>query len=88
VVEILIEHGADVHARVSSGETALFATYDVEIARVLVRHGADINARRASGESVLRLARRFALQLKGSNSYMRPQVATYEAWLESQGAVE
>jgi ankyrin repeat protein len=88
VVDLLLNHKADVHARLSNGATAMFGTYDVETGKVLLRHGADINAKNNSGQTVLLLTKRFASQLSNTNNYMRPKVEVFLEWLVSQGAVE
>jgi hypothetical protein len=90
VVETLLQKGADVHARVSHGGTALHATFDVEIGKVLQRYGADLSARNRNGQTPLGNARRaLAQQQKVDPKHaMRAKVEAFSAWLKSQGALE
>jgi ankyrin repeat protein len=61
VVELLIEHGAGINKRKSTGETALwFAAQQgrLEVVKVLVQHGADVNITGWEGASALEVARK------------------------------
>jgi hypothetical protein len=88
VVEVLLEFGADVNAKTGNlGMTALFATYEIEIAQLLLKHGADINARDVRGETLLKHAKGF-YALNGREHWMRPQVDAYCNWLIAHGAKE
>ncbi len=54
VAKVLLEHGADVHARSSFGETALnLASRSGRLVRVLLRAGADLEARVHNGGTPL-----------------------------------
>jgi Ankyrin repeats (many copies) len=52
-INLLIEHGADVHARCSLGQTPLFYSYDATLTRLLLQAGADANARNYLCNTVL-----------------------------------
>lgn len=60
VVQLLLQHQADVHAKDESGLTPLFVAIDndvhIEMIRVLVDAGADLNAKDNSGRTILRNA--------------------------------
>ncbi|WBA79895.1 ankyrin repeat domain-containing protein [Endozoicomonas sp. GU-1] len=63
LIQTLVNHGADVNARVGDGETVLHlaarnGNANAELIRTLVNHGADVNARNNDGETVLHLAAR------------------------------
>lgn len=90
VVETLLQKGADVHARVSHGGTALHATFDIEIGRVLQRYGTDLNARNRNGQTPLGNTRRVLAQHQKADpkNPMRAKLEAFSAWLKSQGAVE
>lgn len=88
VVQVLLEFGADVNERTGNlGMTALFATYEIDVARLLLKHGADVNARDVRGQTVLKHAKAFyALNTPGH--WMKPQVDAYCSWLIANGAKE
>jgi ankyrin repeat protein len=57
--QVLIKHGADVHARDQSQSTPLHlasSRRNAEIAQLLIKHGADVNARDQSQSTPLHLA--------------------------------
>jgi hypothetical protein len=62
IAELLLEHGADVDVRETTGETILLKVLSrpqhnlVNIVRLLLRHGADVNARDDARRSSLHLA--------------------------------
>jgi ankyrin repeat protein len=62
IVELLLEHGANVDARETTGETMLLKVLSrpqhnlVEIVTLLLKHGADVNARDTTFKSSLHLA--------------------------------
>jgi ankyrin repeat protein/outer membrane protein OmpA-like peptidoglycan-associated protein len=54
IVQMLIEHGANVNARSIEGDTALKCVANrLEIAKILIEHGADVNARNDYGDPTL-----------------------------------
>gem|GEM_PF-6847576 len=53
VVQVLLAHGADVHARDREGNTALHEANSEAVARALLAGGADPNARNVKGETPL-----------------------------------
>jgi ankyrin repeat protein len=59
MTRLLIEHGADVNARMSDGKTALMfaAMFDrTEIIELLLEHGADASLQAGDGSTALSLA--------------------------------
>jgi len=61
VVEVLLAHGADVHARARNGTTntplhAGAAGRNLDVVRALVEHGANVNARQEGGFTALHSA--------------------------------
>jgi ankyrin repeat protein len=89
VVERLLKSGADVRARVSNGNTALHATFNVEIGAVLLRYGADVNAKNKNGQTPLANAKRVLAQYEKLPQHpMRLKMEAFYAWLKSQGAAE
>lgn len=61
IVDVLIDHGADVNARAQNGTTnqplhAAAAARNVQAVRALVEHGADVNARQEGGYTPLHSA--------------------------------
>lgn len=86
VVEMLLEAGATADSR-GGGRTALFATYDIDIAKALLRRGADINATDLDGLTVLGNAKLFYIGNSPSH-YTRPRVDAFCEWLITQGAHE
>jgi hypothetical protein len=58
---MLLEHGADIDAPTTSGETPLYRavkTNNIEVVRLLLEHGADVTALNISGETPSQLTRR------------------------------
>ena len=53
IVQLLIEHGADVHARDQSQSTPLHFSSSADKARLLIEHGADVHARDQSQSTPL-----------------------------------
>ena len=63
VTQILLGHGADIHAAIADGQTALHGAArfgDIELVRSLVDFGADVLAVNAKGETILDIAARTA----------------------------
>ena len=90
-VRVLVESGADVHAKTGNlGMTALFATYDPTVGELLLQSGADINARSAHGDTVLTNAKkRLAFVERGdARELLRPKFQAYIQWLQAKGATE
>jgi ankyrin repeat protein len=61
VVALLLEHGADVDAKDSRGQTALLTAAwhgFAEVTRLLIDHGADVNVINSEGDTALRIATR------------------------------
>ena len=52
IVQLLIEHGADVNASCNEGMTPLMYASHPDVVRELIRRGADVNARDRSGTPV------------------------------------
>jgi ankyrin repeat protein len=56
IARLLIEHGADIHARDQNQLTPLHLTWHPETAQLLIKHGADVHARDQSQSTPLHLA--------------------------------
>src|SRR5438552_947347 len=60
IVEMLLEHGADVNVTNDGGQTALMLAYnDPGTVRLLLRHGARVDAEDDNGTTALEMAERF-----------------------------
>lgn len=58
-IQVLIQYGADIHARAPHGITAIHAAAKaglVSVLKVLLNHGADLNAKTDDGKTPLSLA--------------------------------
>lgn len=86
ILDLLVEYGADVHARNRAGETALHIAVRCgrKLAmKTLVRHGANVHARDADGSSVLHVA---DIKMMSCRDEDPSEYAHYEAcraWLSS-----
>ncbi|POR37698.1 E3 ubiquitin-protein ligase HACE1 [Tolypocladium paradoxum] len=86
IFDLLVEYGADVHARNRAGETALHIAVRCgrKLAmKTLVRHGANVHARDADGRSVLDVA---DIKMASCRDADQSGYAHYEAcraWLSS-----
>lgn len=56
VVELLVDHGADMSALTSSGETPLHYAANIETVALFLERGADVNTRGRSGNTPLHYA--------------------------------
>ena len=56
VAQLLIEHGADVNARMNTGQTPLHLAGTVEVVRVLLEHRANVCTEDKEGKTPLRVA--------------------------------
>jgi hypothetical protein len=90
-VKVLIEAGADVHAKTGNlGMTALFATYEPAVGDSLLSSGAELNAKDARGDTVLIHARKRLAFVERSDAreLLRTKLETYVNWLKLKGAKE
>ena len=91
ILSLLINKGANVHARNRCGETALHIAVRRGrklAARTLFKNGANVHARDAEGRSVLEVA---DVKIKGNKTGDPRTYAHYEAcraWLSGNGAVQ
>ncbi|KAM4060689.1 ankyrin repeats (3 copies) domain-containing protein [Hirsutella rhossiliensis] len=86
ILDLLVEKGANVHARNRAGETALHVAVRCgrKLAmRTLVRHGASVHARDAEGRSVLDVAdaKMMSSRAEDPREYARHEAC--RAWLSS-----
>lgn len=91
ILDLLINKGANIHARNRAGETALHVAVRCGrklAVRTLVNHGANVHARDADGRSLLEVA---DVKVKGTSSTDAKAYAHFEAcraWLSGKGAVQ
>ncbi|KND87706.1 E3 ubiquitin-protein ligase HACE1 [Tolypocladium ophioglossoides CBS 100239] len=86
ILDLLVEHGADVHARNRAGETALHIA--VRCGRklamnALVRHRANVHARDADGRSVLDVADMKMMSCRDEDPSDYAHYEACRAWLSS-----
>ncbi|PNY21904.1 E3 ubiquitin-protein ligase HACE1 [Tolypocladium capitatum] len=86
ILDLLIEHGADVHARNRAGETALHIAVRCGrklAVKTLVRHGANVHARDADSRSVLDVADIKMMSCRDEDPGDYAHYEACRAWLSS-----